>query len=178
MDWKRMADEAGLVVDGRIAGLDVVRETTAGTMDVIMCPAAEVQRRIASRRSSGIVREPTPERIYVGRALSVDPVVGAAMIVRAVIGRWTVLRQWYAVHDEHEAVVIRTVEPFLREAGVVLADIARNVRQIPSERIVAPVKHDGPLDAASKALGQFVRQVDGRTVIVFAPDRTRASATV
>lgn len=168
--WLELVDQAEVTRDGRLTLVQVVHAGLAGARDdVVLCPAAEVERRLASLKASGrtTLRLAQPERMFMARALGSDPATAVAMIVRSIIARWTALRGRRTVIDEHECHTMTLIEAHLERMGhAVGGDILAARDQLPATQVRAPLAHDGSHDVVRKAMGQFANQIAGRHIIV------------
>jgi len=170
MTWNDLSTSAGIITNGQITEFQVRQVKTCsginGATDLIICDRKDVDSRIAAR-SSGTTRSVGPERLYMARAFARDAGTAAALMVRAVIGRWIRDRGWCASHDAHETEALNLIDKHLSDAGVKVQPIGAPVAQVPATHIVAPIKHEGAVDVLCKAMRQLGRQIDGRVVIVF-----------
>ena len=162
-----MVRDAGVVGGGRLRDVNVRSAGASVVDDVILCPPEGVASRIASLSGGSPSRRTAPERVFLARALRNDAETAAALLVRAVIGRWVHARGRRDVDDAHERRAWAVIDNHLRSVGQpVDSPVTAGAGQLAATHIKPPVAHADAADVVRKAMSQVVRQLDGRHVIV------------
>jgi hypothetical protein len=165
--WSDLVRDAGVADGGRLSGIMVHGTSGAQIDDVVLCPPAAVKDRLATLASGGGGRRTIPERVFLARALRNDADTAAAILVRAVIGKWVHARGRRDVEDADEKRVWAVIDNHLNAVGQpATATVTAGARQIADTHIKPPVAHNGAADVVRKAMAQIVRQLDGRQVII------------
>lgn len=162
-----MVRDAGVVEEGRLSGITVRTAGVTDVDDVVLCPAASADERVMALNAAGTQRRTSPERVFLARVLRNDAETAAAMLVRAVIGRWVHARGRRDVDDAHERRAWTVLDNHLRSVGQP-ADmpVTAGRQQIAETHIKPPIAHSDAAEVVRKAMAQVVRQMDGRHVIV------------
>lgn len=165
--WSELLKSAGIVEKGKINEITIKCSLQRSGDDVVMCPADQVEARMASLQRPRPPRAPNPERAFLARALRTEAEVATALLVRAVIGTWVYMRGETGIKDQHERRVWALIEAQLLLSGQnINADVIAGHRQIQHQHIQPPIDHSGPEDVVIKAMKQIKKQIAGRHLIV------------
>jgi hypothetical protein len=165
--WKSVVENTFLVKNNKIKNIDVVKGPDFSGEFICLCDKSDIERQINNRHSI-FARRPTPERVFIYRMLSKDPETALALMTRAVLGAWTLIRGKNSLCDLKEGKVFSLLNDHLLSRGEIVSDdILASSRQITIQHIKPAVEHAKLQEVVRKAHAQFVKQLAGRTVIIF-----------
>ncbi len=165
--WSELLKSAGIVEKGKINEITVRSSLSRSGDDVVLCPADQVDARLASMARPKAARAPNPERTFLARALRTEAEVAAALLVRAVIGTWVYMRGETGIKDPNEKRVWSLIEAQLLLSGHhVNEEVISGRRQIQHQHIQPPIDHSSPEEVVIKAMKQIKKQISGRHLIV------------
>ena len=164
--WKEIVAEAGVLDGTGISDITVRQIPGPQIDDVVLCPAADADRRIGKLTASRGSTRMQPERVFLARTLRNDAETAVALLVRAVIGQWAHARGRRTLDDANERRTWEVLHNHLQQHGHPELDVTAGRGQIAQTHIKAPVAHEGVADVVRKAIAQIAKQIDGRHVIV------------
>lgn len=165
--WKSLVDKSFVLKNNKIKNLKIVSGPFIPGEILCLCSDSDVDKNIDGKNSIAS-RRPTAERIFLYRMLSKDPYTALALMTRAVLGTWTVMRGRVHLHDLQERAVFSLINDHLSVHGEsVFQDIVSSSRQLSTHQITPATEHAKPEEVVRKAHAQFVKQLAGRTVILF-----------